>query len=437
MSTFTLYKYRVWCTTENAWVFTWNNSTPTTCPNNNTHTITSTSTTIVDSLTSAPATIPLTPFEEVRIADRTKLIELKSIFGKSTLRDIFTETNGGTVTNALGDSEFALAVTGSNAIAGLQSAERGRYVAGLQGEMGMAGRVPQTLIGNQVAKIGLFDTSNGLYFKATASNLYCCILRGGVETAIARNNWNYDKLDGTGPSNTTIADWSLGVIFIIQFTWYGYGNVMFKINTNSVGNVQRSMLVHTFSPVGMTSVQNPNLPLSATLANNGTNATSTMYVAGRQYSVLGGFDPVTRINSTYVLAKNVNSSTVFQPIISIRRKTGYTGNPVNHFEFDVSATTDLVIQIRTSVTLTGSAFSAPTDTSATNTAVEADSSATVMTGGILLWCGLITGDTKTTSNTDKMALSYNMTEQDILTFCAKGQTSTGTVNIAVRWKEEW
>ncbi len=35
----TLYQYRVWCETENSWVYLWDKETPTVCPNNNAHTI--------------------------------------------------------------------------------------------------------------------------------------------------------------------------------------------------------------------------------------------------------------------------------------------------------------------------------------------------------------------------------------------------------------
>jgi len=50
----TLYKSRIWCSTENIWVEGWNEEILTTCPNNNTHDIDSDKTAIVDSVLDIP-----------------------------------------------------------------------------------------------------------------------------------------------------------------------------------------------------------------------------------------------------------------------------------------------------------------------------------------------------------------------------------------------
>lgn len=46
----TLYQYRVWCDTENAYFTTWSDVEPTTCPNNDGHTIDTTKTTVVQTV---------------------------------------------------------------------------------------------------------------------------------------------------------------------------------------------------------------------------------------------------------------------------------------------------------------------------------------------------------------------------------------------------
>jgi len=43
-----LFKYRIWCNTESTWVESWDEETPTTCPNNNTHSIDTTKTVITE-----------------------------------------------------------------------------------------------------------------------------------------------------------------------------------------------------------------------------------------------------------------------------------------------------------------------------------------------------------------------------------------------------
>lgn len=46
----TVNKYRIFCTTENSYVYTWGTAPPTTCPNNNTHTVDLESVTLIDSV---------------------------------------------------------------------------------------------------------------------------------------------------------------------------------------------------------------------------------------------------------------------------------------------------------------------------------------------------------------------------------------------------
>ncbi len=51
----TLHRYRIWCETENAYVYEWAETQPSDCPNNNTHTITSNLTSIVDTVSDSVA----------------------------------------------------------------------------------------------------------------------------------------------------------------------------------------------------------------------------------------------------------------------------------------------------------------------------------------------------------------------------------------------
>jgi hypothetical protein len=56
-------------------------------------------------------------------------------------------------------------------------------------------------------RFGIFDENNGAYFED--DGVYSCVLRSKatgsvVETRVTRDNWNGDKLDGTGPSQITV-----------------------------------------------------------------------------------------------------------------------------------------------------------------------------------------------------------------------------------------
>jgi hypothetical protein len=430
-----LKEYRVFCQTENTHVFTYDEVEPRSCPNDGSHAIDQSKTVVVS--TRPENIFPVTSFEELRVAERTGVIELKSVFGKSALRDIYLTTGvGASINNAVGDSEFKLAVTGASDVSWLRSAERGRYVAGLQGEVGVACRNPQALHGNQTLRIGLFDESNGFFFEHSAGDVLRAVVVRDGQTVISvpTSEWNIDRFDGTGPSRYVL-NLRDGIIYNVRFTWYGYGNIEFRLNVTNPDNKQSSWLGHVYNPFAQTSVKTPNLPISVRLANNGTPIAAQAFVAGRQYSLLGKYDAINRINSHYRI--NAPVTLAFNPIISIRRKQGYLGNPVKAFAADMLATGDIIIQFRVFATLTGAVWGVPADTSAQETAVEVDTSASAVTGGIPIWTGIISGDTRT-SNATNLNVSYDLPEYDVLTICARTiSANNASVTSAFRWTEEW
>lgn len=426
-------QYRVFCSNENKYVYTYSDRIPVSCPNDGTHTIDSTK---IASVGKLPLTVfPTTSFEEIRTAERTPIIELKSIFGRSSFRDIFVETGTGTIQNNVGDSEFKLQVNGATDQAWLRSAERGQYVAGLQGETGIAVRLGSNLVGNQTLRIGLFDDSNGFFYEYTSNGMSAVLFRDNLRTVIPLSQFNVDKFDGSGPSKYVL-DPADGIIYTIRFSWYGYGNIEFRLNTTNPENKQSSWLGHIYNPFAETSVKNPNLPISVRLQNNGTIASGTAFVAGRQYSLLGKYLPITRETATYRLTINVNSPNNFIPLISVRRKQGYLGVPVKAFAVDALNTADLVLQIRTQATLNNPIWTNPLDTDANDTATEVDINSTAITGGKPIWTALVGGNNR--GSGARLEIAYDLPEFDTLCLIAKSVAGgNNTVSVIFRWTEGW
>jgi hypothetical protein len=431
-----LNEYRIYCNTESNYTYTYSDTVPISCPNNGTHSIDPTKTVVVGRTNQN--VFPLTSFDELRVAERTGIIELKSVFGKSTLRDIYIEEGTATITNNLGDSEYRLAVSGANDVAWLKSAERGRYVAGLQGEVGIACRLGQALVGNQTLKIGLFDDDNGFYYKYSSSNVETILFRDGVETAFPRSQWNIDKFDGSGPSKYVLDSFD-GIIYTIRFTWYGYGNIEYRLNVTNSELKQASWLGHIYNPYSETSVKTPNLNISVKLENNGTAASGLAFVAGRQYSLLGKYEPITRVNAFYRTGIAVTNG-AFTFVGAIRRKLGYAGNPIKAFAADILSTENVILQFRTQSTLTNPVWSTPNDTNSSDTAVECDFTSVIGTftgGGKPIWTGIVAGGTNRTSGSARLDVDYDLAEYDNLVILLRGTTSNTTASVAFRWTEGW
>ncbi|WP_430788530.1 hypothetical protein VBD025_01215 [Virgibacillus flavescens] len=334
-------------------------------------------------------------FNELRVAQRTPVIELKSVYGLSDLRDIVETAGSGTVTNTT--VEYQLSVTtGANDSATLDSAERGRYMPGFAGQAGIGVRIPEPAATDQVFRWGLFDDENGAYYGQNVTDgIFVAIRRSGSDLIIPQASWNVDSLDGTGPSGLSL-DLSLGNIFQINFTWYGYGVVEFNIVLQNPANLaQEVFTVHRYRPSNETSFADPNLPLRAQIVNSGLTAAKNIFVGGRQYSIIGKFDPAFRITSE---RRTASVNTTGLPMISFQRKAVFpvgSARPnsvsVTLEGVDIVTSEDVFFQIIVGGTLNTAFVNFPTATTnipLNETALMVNSTATTITGGEVVFQGV-------------------------------------------------
>jgi hypothetical protein len=426
-------RIRTFCITENTYVYSWGVTLPTTCPNNASHTVGTI--TVIETTDSKEVTVKnflVDPLQRLQVVNKIPIFDIKSIFGKSELRDIFTTSGTGTITNVIGtDSEFKLSVSGSSDISNLTSAQRGTYVSGTSAEVGIGIRLPGTLTGNQVVKWGLTDGIDGFYYKKTASDLFICLLKSGVETAISRSNWNIDRIDGNGESAINL-DLSRGNIFRIIFTWYGYGAIEFSIVGLDITNNQKLFPVHRIQPQGETSTRTPNLPIRVIIENNGTAASTNLFVAGRQFSLFGNKSESTRSNSCYAYNITTNTSS-FTPLIALRKKSNYKGCLVKLNTLTIDVSVDTLIEIKSNCTLTGGTYGDLVDQVATETAVETNWGLTNATNGILVWLGVaIAGSTKIYTD-----FNFELIEDYNVVIMAKSLSTGGSCTSTLRFSEIW
>lgn len=400
--------------------------------------------TVTGNVTSLASRIPTCPFGDLRVTQKENVIDLKSTFGISLLRDRITTAGTGTVTNGVGTPEFVLQIAGVPADAArLRSVARGQYTSGMGAEVGIGVRMDPAAMptGGVNAQWGYFDDANGFYFGADTSGLYIAYKKQSVETRVYRAAWNTDQMNGAGPSGTTFDPaGGKGIIYQIQFSWYGYGAIVWRIvHTDNVGR-QVTVIVHKFAPTNGTSIDNPNLPVSAAVFGTaaGTGSTCRIYVAGRQFSVLGHVrSPIRRSTMVYALGSVVTSG-LWRPVMSFRRKAAYVGNPVSVGSIDLTVTSSCVYQLRSGSVLVGTNFGAVPDTVTTETALEVDTSATTGTGGVVIYGGLVTSSCgKNVSSFTSDEITFSMTETDTVSLFIYTYSGNMTVDSAVRMVEGW
>lgn len=248
-------------------------------------------------------------FGRLRTSTPHTLFDSKTLHSKSSL--FWSQTSIGTgVVQFTGDTDASVtlsaAANGDYAIR--QTTQRFNYQPG-KSQLGLFTGVLSP-VNNAIKRIGLFTsltaapyTPNlGLYFETQTDHIssIAVVQNNGSNlvpsVSARRENWNIDKLDGTGPSGKTIT-LSAANIFIIDYEWLGVGRVRFGTvidgqicychAINNAGNVQGAYL------------KSPNLPVRAEIRQTGAG-TATMKMICCSVMSEGGadFTGVTRATDT-------------------------------------------------------------------------------------------------------------------------------------------
>lgn len=385
----------------------------------------------------------VTPLNDLSVSNRKTLIELKSMYKLSTTRDNVITSGSSTVTNAVNDREYRLTVSGSTSSATLRSKERGRYVSGKSAEYGMGVRLDSnTYSGDTVSRWGGINDTNGLYFGQDSTGKFVAVLDDGTENKIYQADWNVDKLDGTGESGYNL-DTTDGAIYDILFTWYGYGIIKYIIYIKTIEGLKR-VTVHNYIVDGKTSIKNPNLPLAASIENSSSTDTHSVFVGGRQFSIVGSYSPTFRITSEFRTGQTVGTASVI-PLISFRRKTieNFENFNVKLDSFDIITDNNLIAEIYVDGVLTGDSWVTPTRTLSGETALEVDKSATAInvSNASIRYRKLIFGGSGNNSvSFDEVQLErllFELPEGSTFTLAAIATTTSATVTSVLRMREEW
>jgi hypothetical protein len=121
--------------------------------------------------------------------------------------------------------------------------------------------------------IGYGDDDNGIFFQSIDDVLSFSVRKDGSQTPVTQDNWNIDKMDGTGLSGITFDD-TTTFIYVAEMEWLGVGRVRVGFNIDGV-----TYYVHQFLHANnLTSVyiSTPNLPVTYEIENDGTGVASTL-----------------------------------------------------------------------------------------------------------------------------------------------------------------
>lgn len=376
----------------------------------------------------------LNGINSVQVSESYPVISLKSNYGLSSLRDVVTVTGTGNVTNVIGDGYYSV-FTGTTAgsTATLDSVERGRYVSGSVANPGVGVRIPTLPTGDAVARWGYFNDDTGLGFGVDSSGVFIFRRFNGVDDIVRQADWD-DPLDGTGPSGASF-DLNDYNIFATPFRWYGSGPAIFEVSGSNTGT--DTIFAHQLKAENELIVSDPNLQLRIEVDNGTTEQNLEVRVGGRQFSILGRYQPNRRITSERRLLQSIG--TTFVPIISFKQKPAFDSVSVKTSGFSVLASNaPLLMQVRIDPLLTGAVFAAPQDSLASETALDFDYQATAISGGLCIYQDVQAAG----AGTNIIGGEQDVPEFDLpvnvnVTLCARSISGTATVSTVFRAKEEW
>jgi hypothetical protein len=278
-------------------------------------------------------------------------------------------------------------------------------------------------------RVGYYGAANGMYLEldGAGGNILAFVKRSSVsgalvETKVVQSAWNYDKLDGTGPSGMTL-DITKAQILWMDFEWLGVGTVRLGFVIDG-----KFILCHQFHHANLvtaTYITTASLPLRYEIENTGTTASnSTLKQICSTVISEGGYQLnglQQSVNIPITAPRTTSVAGTYYPILSLRLKSS-----PNFLDAIVILTALSTLGTGNGVNYNWKVIASGTTTAGTwvsagvNSAVEYNITGTSFTGGRTLASGYLNSSNQGSQSIDilKEALFKFQLERDTFTSTA-------------------
>lgn len=171
--------------------------------------------------------------------------------------------------------------------------------------------------------IGMFTANDGLAIGTQNSNFGVLHLQNGTATFISQENFNIDKLDGSGPSNFVLDITKLN-IYYIAFGWLGAAPLEFGVASEDGAWIPFHRIRYPNLNITPT-IFNPSLPLSMAVSKLNSGAGDLKIQTASWDATITGKEHAIRTNTTTNNKVTVDGETVL-PYLSLRNRSTYAGN---------------------------------------------------------------------------------------------------------------
>ncbi len=242
-------------------------------------------------------------------------------------------------------------------------------------------------------RVGYFGANNGIFLERSGNTISFVersnVTGAVVDTPAVQSSWNYDKLDGTGPSQLTL-DLTKAQIFWSDIEWLGVGSVRcgFVIN----GQLIHCHSFHHANYLDATYITTASLPLRYEIKNVGAvSGGSTLKQICSSVVTEGGYElrgDQKSIGTPVQTAKTLTTAGTYYPMVSLQLKS-------TNLDAIVILTALSILGINSNPcsvgwrVIRGGTLASPSWTDVTDSSVQYDLSATGITGGTVLASGYI------------------------------------------------
>ena len=402
---------------------------------------------ILDKLDEIGIDEPTSLFDDTTTIERTSLVDLTSSFGTSIIRDEITSIESGSISEDPADSgeiELSTGMTPNSTIT-LSSASYGRNTPGYSAQVGIGIRFPVIPTSGEVLW-GYYDDTNGYYFgyDGEKQELFVARIDFGVElNRVYRSDWNGKDIEEVLGFEWDITD---GSIFQIDFSWYGYGIIVFQLVQQSANSdspsdpKQKTIRLHALAINQDATTSDPNQPVRIEANNHESTEDIRVRVGGRQFSVFGQEPEGERITSDTKSGITVPGNS-WGHVMSWRRKGSDNANArlnVRGVKWSAGITSRYAIVV--GANLSGLNFETPSLTNPDETLLEVSFEGTfddIGDGTKQFEDHLNAGSVGNASGSVNTELNISFGQNKIVSLVAYGIEGSGSALATMRLSEDW
>lgn len=395
------------------------------------------STTIHNELVPVPVTIPgsLDAFGRIRTSDPETIFDSKLLYDKKPLYwDESITGVGASSVHSTVNCEVTLTVTNSGESVIRQTKMRFNYQPAKSQLVFITGKIGPDVL-NTSRIIGLYDGTDGIYFKLVDSALSVCIKKNGAESSYAQADWNIDKMDGTGISGITV-NVDYNQIFIMDFEWLGVGQIRWGF---VIGGKIYYCHKQNFSNTTGTGVymSTPNLPIRYEITSTG--GTGTMSAICSSIISEGGKQEhgIIRSGGNGATTISLSSTSTIYALYGIKLKSTHLDATVILQEIDVLCNTQnnaVFWSVRLNPTVVGTFTYSDITNSVLQEAIG--TTANTVTGGTILNSGYTRAGSLAQGLNSSLRLGSTIAGvSDTIVICAQPINANSATGATIAWRE--